>query len=307
MSLEYLSLTETENIEALCPYLGWPSEWKNNLLELGEIIRDDTELREFFLNACRTLNESRETPSFSDWSDPLVRGEARPDFFLFLSLLAVREIIAVHKERDLPEKITRETCLGVGTKSLDFFFFNHVPGTVKRAIYWFLHPMRGELFKVGRFEYMLRKASEVHETFPEKLGIDCWVLDMHIPGGGSMSREVTFSSWKEGLEFFSALYPDRKPEAVVCVSWIFSPDLPLFLPAESHLVALQDTVHIHPVTWSEIEGVPFIMGTSSENPDDWPDETSLQRAFKKHVKGGGLVRTGAMYLKKDEILDNFPG
>jgi len=302
----YLSLAGQDQIDELYPYLDLPGEWIGGLLELGAQIRRGDGLGDFFIKACRYFAETGENPDFSDWPDPVVKGIPRPDFYIFLSLLAVRTIREVHGKMGIPEEITRETCRGVGTKSRDYFFFAGVPGTVKRAIYWFLHPMGGVLFKIGRFEYMLRKSSEVHESFPEKLGGDPWVLDMHIPGGGAMTWEACRDSWIGGLNFFGERFPDRPAEAVVCVSWIFSPDLPLFLPSDSHLVRLQERVSLYPVSWSEREGVPFIMGTSSENPEDWPERTSLQRAYKGHILGGGKVRTGAMFIGKPEILDNLP-
>ena len=294
---EYLAIAERESIDRLYAYLGLPEEWKSGLYELGGEILAGHELRKFFLRACRTLNENREKPDFSRWPDPVVNGVERPDFYLFLSLLAVREIIEMHRRLSIPREITRETCQGVGSKSLDYFFFYGKPGTVKRAIYWFIHPMRGELFKVGRFEYMLRLSSEVHPSLPEKLGGDGWVLDMHIPGGGSMDVEKAKTSWKEALRFFSKLHRDKVPRAIVCVSWIFSPDLASFLPEASNLVKLQKEVEIYPVSSGPLDGISFIMGTDSENPDDWPVKTSLQRSYKNHILSGGRVRDGAMFIK----------
>ncbi len=244
---EYLPLVEKTSIDELYPLLGLPSEWKEGLYELGEVILSGHELRKFFLRACRYLNENSERPDFSRWPDPVVNGRERPDFFLLLSLLAVREIWEIHRKLSIPLKITKETCLGVGSKSRDFYFFRKEPGTMKWAVHWFLHAMRGELFKIGRFEYMHKLASSVHESLPEKLGGDFWVLDMHIPGGGGMDPATAEASWKESLSFFSSLYPDTPPRAVVCVSWIFSPDLSSFLPADSHLIRLQNLVNLYPV------------------------------------------------------------
>ena len=296
---EYLAIAEKANIDKYYALLGLPDEWKNGLYELGEEILSGHDLRKFFLRACRTLNENRERPDFSRWPDPVVSGVGRPDFYIFLSMLAVREICEVHRRLSVPGKITRDTCRGVGSKSMDYFFFHGEPGTVKRAIYWFLHSMRGELFKIGRFEYMLRLSSAVHQTFPEKLGGDYWVLDMHIPGGGSMDVEDAKKSWKEALRFFSHLSRDREPRAIVCVSWIFSPDLAMFMPDTSNLVKLQKEVEIYPVSSGPLDGIDFIMGTGSVNPDDWPEKTSLQRAYKRHILSGGRVRDGAMFIKSN--------
>jgi hypothetical protein len=299
---ELLTYLNEQKINDLYPYLSLPSEWLPDLIDLGLTIRNSLELQDYYLKTCRFFLDE-EKPDFSEWIPPKVQEKPRDDFFLFLSLLAVDKIIEHHSSLSIPMEITKETCSGVGTKSKDFFFFNKRPGTNQRAIYWFRHPMEGRLYKVGRFEFMLKKASDIEKVLKDHIGDDGWVLDMHIPGGGAMSLNASYDSWKRGIEFFDRYFPDKKVKAVICISWIFSPDLKEFLPAESNLIKLLNEVEIFPVNWSEMEGFSFIMGTASKDIDSWPENTSLQRAYKKHIQSGGKVRTGAMYIKRNKIFN----
>lgn len=299
-TIDPLSLLKKDILSKYYSYLDLPSEWEEKLHCLSDLVLKPGVIQELYIKAAAELTGEKK-PDFSNWNDPVIDGVRRPDFFLLLSLLAVSYVLENHRKTGIPEEVTRETCRGIGTKSRDYFFFHNEPGTVKQAIYWFRHHMEGRLYKLGRFEFMLRRSSEVHETLKDILGDDKWIMDMHIPGGGSMNPAVSLDSWKRGLAFYEKYFPEKPIAAVVCVSWIFSPDLPDFLKPESNLLKLCAMVHIND-GGGKREGSNFVMGTSSDNPEDWPENTSLQRAYKEHIQSGGLVRLGVMHLLKEEIL-----
>lgn len=297
------TLLDKEFILSRYSLLDLPEEWLSPLLNLSSLIHGSAEWKGWLEKAVDTfLNE--EKPDFNSWEAPIIKEEPRDDFFIFISLLAADMTWTLHRKMGYPEDVTRETCRGIGTKSKDFYFFNQRAGVVKRSLYWFKFHARGVLFKIGRFEFMLKRASQVEKSFLPLLEGDPWVLDMHIPGGGAMDEDTTFSSWQKAFLFFDEYFPDKKTDAVVCVSWIFSPDIPLFLDKKANLNKLQNHVHIHPVGWSEREGVCFIMGDEVGDVDDWPEKTTLQRAYKSHIQRGGKVRTGGMFIRREDVFSH---
>ncbi len=129
------------------------------------------------------------------------------------------------------------------------------------------------------------------------------VLDMHIPMGGGMTPAAAQESLKMAKEFYGSL-PDvtRRPVAVMCTSWIFSPNLPEFLPESSNLVQLLRRVHPVPYPSERDAGVGFIF--HYENGFDrtsCPVDTSLRRAAAEYLESGKYWRMGCMFLMMDEI------
>ena len=126
------------------------------------------------------------------------------------------------------------------------------------------------------------------------------VLDIHIPEGGGMTVESCILSMKESLNFFKEYFPEFKPVAFVCRSWIFSPQYDEIYRSDANFVLFQKEVFLFPVWSSGKEGLFFVFDTEDIDYDSVETRSSLQRAMVSHLKGGGVLRAGGMiYLCKD--------
>lgn len=161
-------------------------------------------------------------------------------------------------------------------------------------------------------------AAEGHPANPDgsasrekiRLGFDAWepflmkgtpVLDLHIPAGGGMEVEAALDSFRRAKAFFARYFPDRRPAAIACQSWIFNPQLPEILPPAANLVRLQQRVHLCPLHSSPADGLWFIFFMTPFDLATAPRETSLQRAVAGHLAAGRRWRSGGMYLPMNEI------
>lgn len=127
------------------------------------------------------------------------------------------------------------------------------------------------------------------------------ILDMHIPAGGSMTPEACAESFTRARDFYREHFPQLNPSAIVCHSWIFSPDLPEFLPGDSNLVKFMNEVYLYPIESPALAGLWFFFYQEKFDPATAPRSSSLQRAALAHIEKGGKVRIGGMFMLLDDV------
>ncbi len=324
-----------------------PPDWEEDILRAsGLILRNASLLKVFSLVSQLLIHERTgyKGAQLKHWPDPEQdMGEDAPLFYLLVTLNCIPFVRELHRRMGIPEDITRDTCAGIGTKCLDYFFFHGKPGVVKWAVYWFKHHLDGELFRVGRLEYMIKKLQKdirvyrnpagktaltmeepgsgkailvrpdgscTENTLPTDsewtscLSGEDYVLDIHIPGGGKLDLAAVKDSMVRAVDFFDRFFPEKKTRGFECISWIFSRDLEAVFKPEANLIRFRDQVYLFPVETEKVDGYYFLFGTFSKNPDDWPEKTSLQRNLKAHILNDGSFRlSGMVYLRDD--LERF--
>ena len=90
------------------------------------------------------------------------------------------------------------------------------------------------------------------------------VLDMDIPAGGGMTPEACRHSLSAARDFFAERFPETKPKAVVCGSWLFNTQLEEVLGPEANLVKFQRELYLYPVPSSGQDGLWFIFLQAAE-------------------------------------------
>ena len=149
-----------ESIRENALYAGLSAEEIPPLVRCGAAILGDSDLLPVFLLALHLLIDEPDRYDahlFKNWPD-FPRGTVveSPLFYLLLALSCVPAIREVHAGRGIAEEITRATCTGIGSKAKDFEFFFARQGIKKRVLYWFQHSLAGDLFRLGRLEFMLK-------------------------------------------------------------------------------------------------------------------------------------------------------
>jgi len=129
----------------------------------------------------------------------------------------------------------------------------------------------------------------------------CGVLDIHIPEGGGMTVDACVSSMKKAVTFFGRYFPDLKPVAFTCRSWIFSPQYDALYRPDANFVLFQKEVFLFPVWSSGKEGLFFLFDTEDLDLNTVETKTSLQRAMVSHLKNGGVLRAGGMFFLTQDI------
>ncbi|MBF9017715.1 MULTISPECIES: acyltransferase domain-containing protein [unclassified Oceanispirochaeta] len=338
--------SDSEVFYKACHLAGISKDWIPGLHSAVMMIKNNRKLFTVYRYAVELLLnniEQYDARLFRNWPDPVIQmKDSAPLFYLLLSLETVPIIRAVHLKMGISDRISRDSCTGIGSKAEDYYFLNEHPGMMKKSIYWFQNLIQGRLFRCGRLEFMLKEIEPdlfgyrnpmdnefrillkspttekwispsvdgKTEIEADKSSFKKWncvlkpgdkVLDMHIPGGGGLTLHLVRDSFQMALDFFEELYPEMEIKGFQCCSWIFSPDLEKIYPEGANLLLLKQAVHLYPVRSMDVEGIGFILGTSSWDTDQCPQKTSIQRNLKRHLLKGGCFRIAAMVLLKEEI------
>jgi len=159
--------------------------------------------------------------------------------------------------------------------------------------WWLIVFFKMKGFSIGRLQYKLK-------TFAEPVSIGAFhfekgerYLDVHIPPGAPLTPEACRASYAEAAQLARQKLGFTKV-TISCQSWLLSPVLKQLLPPNSNILAFArdyTIVQTHTAPFSQFAGFIFDLETVPENLDELPEDTSLRRAFKAHLKAGKPVGT----------------
>lgn len=127
------------------------------------------------------------------------------------------------------------------------------------------------------------------------------VIDFHIPTGVPYDLESFRSTLCSGKKFFENHFPEFNYRAFWCVSWLYSPQLPLIITKpSSHIMAIHEQGYICPATPGESSLFSFVFKTEKPDFKHIVPKTSLEQNVISFVNKGGKVNAGLfLYLIKD--------
>lgn len=154
------------------------------------------------------------------------------------------------------------------------------------------------LFAFGRLQFRMNTLRYDYNKNGIEMKIGDPVVDIHIPRTGTPIDEASCrDSYKRAKEFFKDRFKPGKPIPFVCSSWLLS---------EVNLTMLSEKSNIRRFIGDfEILANRYMkQGDYSEtwrlfdmdytgNLDDFPEDSSFRRAYKKYLKEGG--RFGSAY------------
>jgi hypothetical protein len=104
------------------------------------------------------------------------------------------------------------------------------------------------------------------------------VLDLHIPRKDPLTDETCSTSFRQAIEFFTRVFPDRPWKALYCHTWFFTPQLQTFLTPDSAIVKFQREFYLYPFPGNVGFLWSFVFGEKYPDPFTAPRDTSLRRA-----------------------------
>ena len=134
-----------------------------------------------------------------------------------------------------------------------------------------------------------------------ELSGDDYVMDMHIPAGGGMTRERFLDSMRRGAQFFHEFFPKTPFTAIRCDSWIFAPQLEGMLPSDAHLVECLREVYLYPGHPHPESGLFFLFGPDKFDHKTAPRDTSVQRAMLNYLATGRRWSSGGMFVLVEDL------
>lgn len=117
------------------------------------------------------------------------------------------------------------------------------------------------------------------------------VIRLHIPPSGKMTPEMIDKTLEATKEFAAKHYPDFEYKAFACHSWLIDPQLDEILSDESNIVKFRRRFQslTHKSKGEDVFNFIFNKPNMDFDIYDLPEDSSLQRALKKHYLSGKAI------------------
>lgn len=140
------------------------------------------------------------------------------------------------------------------------------------------------LFRLGELEYEL-------SAYEEKKAIS-----IHIPSGSDMSEEKITDSLQRAKDFFGRYFPEYADAIYMCRSWLLYPALQRLLPENSKILRFQNRFKIVETDETVEAYKQWVYKNARLSPEQFPENTSLQRNMKRYILQGGKIGEGTGIL-----------
>ena len=155
--------------------------------------------------------------------------------------------------------------------------------------FWVWRQTSGLLFRLGTLEFEYWQAEGI---LPEEIKENDMGISVHIPSDAILTEEKLAESYDAMHTFWTEhekqLCPMGKPRFVYCSTWLLSPELQKLLPENSGIRRFASEYRIY---YQNLENNGFYrwLYNGRKEMDTLPENTSLQRAVKKHLEAGGKI------------------
>lgn len=209
--------------------------------------------------------------------------------FLYLYLQFARDLYADFKEQGLSDRVYLDTFHDI-TIWCDTCYRDYGEYGIEEYD-WIYNHISMRLFRIGRLQYekTLLWEDVVVDGVTYHKGMR--ILNVHIPEGSPLREEEC----RESLENAKKIFPDY--QALFCNSWLLFPDLKEILPEASNILKFQQLFRLYQVKLEGQEARERIFGRKLEKVEDYPEDTTLQRAAKEYLLQGKRLGNGIAMVK----------
>ena len=153
--------------------------------------------------------------------------------------------------------------------------------------FWTVRQVSCCLFRVGELEYELIQL----DGKP--------VISLHIPTDTRLRTPLLRQSWAQAKETLSRVFPEYADAPMFCRSWLLSPVLEELLPPDSNILAFRRSFRITPLTTPSAGVIQWVFKNPKLSPEDYPEQTSLQRSLKAYLLAGKMFPDAKGFLIPD--------
>lgn len=147
--------------------------------------------------------------------------------------------------------------------------------------WWTARQVSGRLFRIGELEYEM-----IHTDYDAAISI-------HIPSDSVLTPQKCDESLESAKNFFAEYFPEYKGKDFICHSWLLAPELGCLLPSYSNIIAFQQRFQVQNVDYSDTEYMDWVFKTRGIPVKDLPEDTTLQKNMKRHLRNGGKIGNGS--------------
>lgn len=163
---------------------------------------------------------------------------------------------------------------------------------------WVGRSLRLEVIRIGRLQFEPIQLSQNVTLSGQSFVAGLSILDVHIPAGEPLTPEAALESMNRAPEFYKT-YFNKEFSLLHCHSWLLSPDLKELLSEHSRIIQFQNLFTVYKTDNEERQAEERVFGFLSDDPNKYPESTSLQKAVKKYMLDGNEVMMGAGIRKAE--------
>ncbi|MEV6837329.1 acyltransferase domain-containing protein [Streptomyces sp. NPDC051133] len=288
-------LPDADDLPGLLLDLAVPHEDVNELVALRRrMTRDPGALR--LLAECveelfRGPEGSGHPPDLAALFDA-VPPELAGAFPVYVFVAALPRTLARHRGRGIPAEVSRRTLADLGRQMAVHRRRHGTTGVQARS--WLVRHFRGELYQLGRLQFERARLGRRSAPAIAAAGLDAApgtpCLNLHIPDfHGPLTPAACDRSLAHARAFFARHFPEERPVAALCHSWLLDPQLKRYLPADSNIVRFQERFRTarEDTEPADTEPVQFVFGDPGLPVARLPRRTSVERAVGDHLRAGG--------------------
>ena len=158
---------------------------------------------------------------------------------------------------------------------------------------WLWRHIEMTIFRLGRLQFERMESEWEFWYKNQQVCKGDTVISIHIPKGGKLEKEDCRRSFELGKKFWGRAYP------YLCHSWLLYPGLKELLDPDSNILQFQKFFELLQVDYVFREGEERIFDCLMEDPEKYPENTSLQRNARKYLMQGGRLGSGLGVIAAD--------
>ncbi len=218
---------------------------------------------------------------------------------LIMFLYFCEELSQKYEEKGIPREILLNTIDDFKISVERQYDINGVVGIVMASV--LAKHLSMKLFRLGRLQFCME---EISVDVPEK-GIlkGTPVMDIHIPTGGSITKEELTASFKMAEEFFGKYFPEYCYDYYMCHSWLLDVTLKKFLKEGSNILEFQKI--FYPVSKREDDAILRFMFKyhieTREELNECPANTQFAKNVKEYALSDGKFYNVLGVVERDKI------
>ncbi len=155
--------------------------------------------------------------------------------------------------------------------------------------WWTVRELTLREFRLGELEY------ELTEEMYKK------IISVHIPSDAKLEESKCRESYHMAKSFFTQYAVDYADADYYCNSWLLYPMLSEFLPEHSKILRFQKDFILDSFEPDNEEHKQWVFKNQALTLDELPENTSLQRRMKEHLKNGGKIGSGRGHIRREFI------
>lgn len=234
---------------------------------------------------------------------------------LFSLLYEVPGMCVRLRKKGVLQDIIDATCNMFENQVQDFIdLYGHFGISV--YVPWLLMFINNKIIRVGRFNievtelgeyYIYQKNGKLRILADEDNSTDETliakpkdrIISIHIPSGGSLDFDQNTSDLKRAEKIVTSCFGEFK--LFYCNSWLLDPTIKTVMGKPTNMVRFADRFTRFPVKSDGTSVFSYLYNTTdTENIDDLPENTTMQKAIKKHLLAGGrILNYQGVFAKED--------